>query len=203
LFDYICELAERFIVPLKCAPTVTDQVEVKNFLPPPIIAAELPHLRLDIFLTRMEHQAVSGGGVPVDAIDFNDDDIWAHWKIQSAAATTSKPGPADEPFGMPIPQNPGEVWLIEEYHQFALFRGVISNGCSNTTVFDVDLVSDVFRLSNITLGAVHLQDEVVGNGFYVFSYTITATDPDGGVSDFIFSGDAIAYCTAQDTIPDP
>jgi len=196
LFDRICESAKRFLRPLNCAPTLTDRVMPRNFLPPVIIAPGYPHLRLDIVLARMENKAVSGGGIAQDPNDLNDD-LYATWKIQSVAATSSIPGPGDEAFGLPVP-NPGEVWSVP--HGNGLFQGIISNGCSKSTVFDVDLVSEVIRvmtLSNTTLGAVHLQDETVGNGFYIFSYTIRATDANGNVSDFIISGDARAYCTDQ------
>lgn len=199
LFDHICKSAEAFLEPLNCPLTLTERVSVRNFLPPPIIAADLPHLRLDIVLNRMEHQAVSDGGVTADPDPVNfSDDLYATWRIQSAGATAQFPDftdPDQEDLGLPVPQNPGEVWDNLD-HANLLYQGVIRNGCSTSTVFDVELVSAVIRLNGMTLGEVQLQDEVVGSGFYVFSYTIRATDPNGGVSDFIFSGDARAYCTS-------
>jgi len=193
--DRFCQSPDALPTRVDCAPTLTDTVAVRNFLPPPVIVANLPHLRLDIVLTRMENQAVSGGGISVDPEDYYDSP-WATWYIESSVSTSSIPAVGDDPFGLPVPPNPGEVWDNLD-HANALYQGIIENGCSASTVFDVSLDSAVIRYDGATLGDVLLFDEVVGTGFFVFAYTIRATDEDGAVSDFLFSGDARAYCTGQ------
>jgi hypothetical protein len=73
------------------------------------------------------------------------------------------------------------------------------NGCVGTpAAFDLTLDSTVFRTSTSEVfGQVHLVDEVNGHGYYNFMYTIRAMDEEANVSDFVFSGDADAFCTHQ------
>jgi hypothetical protein len=199
---YLCKTvaALRRIAP--CPPVVNEPLLLRGFLPPLEVGAFLPHLRLNILLERMENKLVSGQGVAIDQsnpVQF----LSATWKIQSNAATVQIPAPADDGFELPAP-NPGEVWPVGEFAN-GLYQGIIINGCHPTTVFDVKLVSAILKNPGVVgpgdmLGQVQLQDAVVGNGFYVFLYTIRATEPGVGVSDFIFSGDARAFCTNQTSL---
>jgi hypothetical protein len=96
---------------------------------------------------------------------------------------------------------PGQTWgPIPNAN--GLFQGVIENGCVGpAATFDLTLDSSVYRPSNSKIfGAVHLTDAVQGHGYYKFTYTIRATDESGHVSDFEFSGDANAYCSASSSL---
>ncbi len=46
-----------------CPPSLSGRVPARAFLPPPVIAADLPHLRMDLVLKRIENKVVSGLGV--------------------------------------------------------------------------------------------------------------------------------------------
>jgi hypothetical protein len=154
------------------------------------ILANLPHLRMDVVLRRMENKIVSGGGVKNDFIDI----IVASWSLSSNAATSIID--MTYPVRLPAP-GPGESWDI--LHVDHLFGGIIQNGCSNTTEFDIALQSSIHDFNDATFGDVSLSDETVGSGYYIFRYKIRATGPDGGVSDFFFSGDVPVTCVAEAT----
>lgn len=161
------------------------------------ISAGLPHLRLNIILQEMHNVVVSGSGV--DSLgDF--EEPWARFKIESSAADDSIPAPTDPASGLPVPA-PGDTFDgIPNAN--GLYQGIIENGCVGTpATFDLTLDSSVFRITAVDVddvfGEVHLVDEVEGFGYYNFEYTIRATDEDGNVSDFVFSGDADSYCTSQ------
>ena len=158
------------------------------------IAANLPHLRLNIILREMRNVVVSGSGVASLGLL---QDPWATFKIESTTATVSIPTAADPPFGLPVPA-PGETWS-DIPHANALFQGIIENGCLGPpATFDLTLDSSIYRINTgETFGSVHLADSVQGHGYYNFKYTIRATDETGNVSDFVFSGDADSYCTSQ------
>lgn len=191
VFERICAEAESSLKFLSCPLKLTDQVTRKSFLPPPVIAADLPHLRLAILIDRIEHQAVSGGGIGQDSAD-QFDDFAMFWDVESEAATEAHP---DEFVFLPVNLNAGEVWNPGVGQP--IFSGTVANGCSSETVIDVKLTSFVQRELIGNIAEVQLQDMVVGNGSYVVSYTIRATEGTGAVSDFIFGGYANAYCTAQ------
>jgi hypothetical protein len=158
------------------------------------VSAGLPHLRLNIILRQMSNAVVSGSGV--DSLGLLQEP-WATWKIVSTAADVSIPAPAAEGFGLPVPP-PGATWG-DIPHANGLFQGIIHNGCIGPApTFDLTLDSNVYRpSSNQIFGQVHLVDSVQGPGYYNFKYTIRATDESGNVSDFVFSGDADAFCTGQ------
>jgi hypothetical protein len=154
------------------------------------ILANLPHLRMDVVLRRMENKIVSGGGVKNDFFDI----VVASWTFSSNAATSI----IDQkyPIRLPAP-GPDESWDV--VHADHLFGGIIQNGCSNTTEFDIALQSSIHDFDDHTFGEVSLSDETVGSGYYVFRYKIRATGLDGGVSDFFFSGDVPVTCVAEAT----
>jgi hypothetical protein len=157
------------------------------------ILANLPHLRMDVVLRRMENKIVSGGGVknPVELENIT----VASWTLSSNAATSILA--QTYPRRLPAPP-PGESWDIT--HNDHLFGGIIQNGCSNTTEFDIALQSSVHDFDDHTFGEVSLSDETVGSGYYSFRYKIRATGLDGGVSDFFFSGEVPVTCVAEATI---
>lgn len=158
------------------------------------IAANLPHLRLNIILRDTSNVVVSGSGV--DSLGpFQEP--YADFEIESTTATVSIPTAADGPFGLPVPA-PGDTWSDQQFAN-GLFQGIIENGClGSPATFDLTLDSSIFRTSTSeTFGSVHLADSVQGPGYYNFKYTIRATDESGNVSDFVFSGDADSYCTSQ------
>ena len=138
---------------------------------------------------------VEGSGV--DSLGANQDP-WATFKIVSAAANVSIPTPAAPAYALPVPL-PGDDPWIDIPEPNALFQGIIWNGCVGIpATFDLTLDSSIYRISTgEVFGSVHLVDEVEGHGYYNFKYTIRATDEDGNVSDFVFSGDADSVCTTQ------
>jgi hypothetical protein len=158
------------------------------------IGMYLPHLRLNIVLKEMRNIVIAGSGV--DSLGALQDP-WGTFKIVSAAANVSIPTPAAPPNSLPVPA-PGETWsdipLVN-----TLFQGIIWNGCVGTpATFDLTLDSSIYRISTgEVFGSLHLVDEVEGHGYFNFKYTIRATDEDGNVSDFVFSGDADSVCTTQ------
>lgn len=191
--DRICRsLAALARVPV-CPGTLTHRLGPVNFGPPEIVAGNLPHLKLDVILGSMENVLVSGAGVAIDQDDLLQF-LYASWLIQSDDADVQRPD-ADG-FGLPAP-NPGQVWPAPPFAS-GLYQGIILNGCSNTTVFDLALDSSIIK-DNDTLGSVQLSDTVVGNGFFVFAYSILASDA-AGTSNFSFRGDVRAYCTDQNEI---
>jgi hypothetical protein len=170
---------------------LTNRIGLVNFQPPQLVSGHLPHLKLDVILGPMENQLISGAGVTIPLGEV----LLATWLIRSDDADVQRPGD-DVGFSLPAP-NPGEVWPSPPFAN-GLFQGIIHNGCSSTTVFDLTLDSSIVK-NGLTVGSVHLSDTVVGNGFYVFYYEIVASD-DEGTSNFIFRGDVRAYCTAQAAI---
>ena len=158
--------------------------------------ANLPHLRLNIIWRQMRNVVVSGDGVgSLGAFQ----ESWATFKIESANADVSIPALAADPYALPVPL-PGQTWMSGPYAN-GLFQGIIHNGCLGPATFDLTLDSSVFRVSTgATFGDVHLIDAVDSPGYYNFSYTIRATDEAGNVSDFIFSGDADAFCTSESAL---
>jgi hypothetical protein len=156
------------------------------------LSAGLPHLRLDIVLKHMQNVVVAGSGVSSLGLL---QEPWATFKIESTTADATVPGKADNPYGLPVPLA-GEAWDVP--HANLLFQGIIENGCLGPATFDLSLDSTVYRPSTgEVFGNVHLTDSVEGHGYYNFKYTIRATDESGNVSDFVFSGDANAYCSGQ------
>ena len=143
----------------------------------------------------MENSIVSNGGVQQseEVLDL----VRASFKIESMATSDSLPAMADDPYFLPVP-DAGDSWPVT--HNNALFQGIILNGCLSGTGFDLTLESGIITVGGEDFGDVSLADEVATHGFYGFRYSIRATDPDGGVSDFIFSGDAIAWCTSDDSL---
>lgn len=195
IFDQLCGAAAGIRRTAPCPLTLTTVPTRRNFFPPRSEGALLPHLRLDIILKQMENRVVSGQGISIDQTDPTQF-LYANWKIISAAATLQLPGADSEGYGFPAP-NPGEIWPVGPYAN-GLFQGIIIDGCSPTTVFDVQLTSSIVKNSGEvgpgdTLAEVHLEDSVVGYGFYTFSYVIRAAEG-SNVSDFIFTGDARSYC---------
>lgn len=191
--DRLCRSLAAFARVSPCPATLTFRLGPVNFQPPEIVAADLPHLKLDIILGPMENRLVSGAGVAIDQGEPFEL-LYANWLIQSDDADVQVP--EEDGYGLPAP-NPGQVWPSPPFAN-GLYQGIILNGCSSTTVFDLTLDSSVTK-NGATLASVHLSDTVVGNGFYVFAYNILASDADG-TSNFIFRGDVRAYCTAQNTI---
>ncbi|HEU5134740.1 MAG TPA: hypothetical protein VFU13_06310 [Steroidobacteraceae bacterium] len=167
---------------------------LNHFDGPGSVGTYAPHLRLNIILKEMRNVVVAGAGV--DSLGAFQEP-WATFKIVSAAADVSIPTPAAPPYGLPVPA-PGDTWS-DIPHANALYQGIIWNGCLGVpATFDLTLDSSIFRISTgEVLGSVHLVDEVEGHGYYNFKYTITATDENGNVSNFVFSGDADSICTAQ------
>ena len=158
--------------------------------------ADLPHLRLTIIVREMQNIVVSGAGV--DSAGFGQEP-WVFWQIQSQAADVSIPDPSGEtPYNaLPAPP-PGDTWDVP--HANGLYQGIIEHGCVGApgATFDVTLDSWVARLTdNVSMGSVHLTDDVQGHGYYTFSYTLRATDDAGNVSDFVISGDANAFCVGK------
>jgi len=167
---------------------------LNHFDGPDVIGMYLPHLRLNIILREMRNVVVEGSGV--DSLGALQDP-WATFKIVSAAANVSIPTPAAPRYTLPAPA-PGDTWNdIPEPN--VLFQGIIWNGCVGIpATFDLTLDSSIYRTSTgEVFGSVHLVDEVEGHGYYNFKYTMRATDEDGNVSDFVFSGDADSICTTQ------
>lgn len=185
-----------------CAPTASRS---ENVCPPGLkgapgfpdpnddFSAELPHLRLNIVLWELQNIVVSGSGVDSSV---SNDVSWVNFRIESSTADDAIPGPADPTPGSPLPP-PGNTWSLSTPH--TIYQGIIENGCTGSpATFDLTLDSAVYRNNTShEFGEVHLTDEVEGHGYYKFRYTIRATDEDGNVSDFVFSGDANAYCTSQ------
>lgn len=187
LIESLCARAKRGFE-LNCPPgTRRGPSAIDKF------SAGLPHLRLNIILRDMRNVVVSGAGV--DSLGTFKEP-WATWKIVSNHADVTLPAPADEAYGLPVPP-PGEIWDVP--HANIIFQGLILNGCIGTpATFDLTLDSSVFRISSgEVFGDVHLVDSVQGYGHYNFKYKLRATDEAGNASDFIFSGDADSFCTAQ------
>ena len=143
IFDQLCGAGTIRRTP-PCPLTLTTVPTRRNFSPPSSEGALLPHLRLDIILKQMENKVVSGQGVSIDQTDPIQL-LYANWKIQSAAATLQLPGADSEGYGLPAP-NPGEIWPVGPYAN-GLFQGIIIDGCSPTTVFDVQLTSSIVKNS--------------------------------------------------------
>lgn len=175
----------------KCPSTLTsDGAAHGGAQPSPVIAAGLPHLRMYVILRRLENKVISGGGVKT-ADQFNP--TFAYWTLTSAAATSTEN--MAYPVGLPTPE-PGNAWDNLD-HANLLFAGIIQNGCSKATKFDVSLESSIGDLQGATFGDVSLSDETIGYGYYTFQYKIRATGSDDGVSDFLFSGEVPVTCVGQ------
>jgi hypothetical protein len=191
LVDRLCDGAAREFAH-RCPPGAKDVSDSPG--PVDEVTAGLPHLRLNIVLREMRNVVVSGSGV--DSLGILQEP-WATFKIESIAASDSIPEPADGPYALPVPP-PDDTWS-DIPHANALFQGIIENGCIGApATFDLTLESSIVRASTgDVLGTVHLVDTVQGYGYYNFEYAIRATDENGNVSDFAFSGDADAYCTSE------
>jgi len=194
LVHILCARAMRDIK-LACPPRVDGSASSID----DITTAGLRHLRLNIILREMSNIVVSGSGV--DSLG-SFQEPWADFKITSTAADTSIPAPDEPAYGLPAPP-PGDTWQLPAGdHALGLFQGIIENGCVGSPAsFDLTLDSSVYRISTEeNFGSVHLLDTVEGHGYYNFKYTIRATDEEGNISDFVISGDADSYCTAQDAL---
>lgn len=154
------------------------------------ISAGLAHLRLNIILREMRDVLVAGSGIA--------DHPLLKIKIASAAADASLPEPNSAGYNFILPE-PGEIVELGE-SAFSLFNGIITNGCMGA-VASLDLTLDG-EVSNDDepVGEIHLVDAVDGHGYYNFKFTIRASDADGNVSDFTFSGDADSLCTGNPDI---
>lgn len=193
LVDRLCRLVVGLRGPAFCPTPLSGRVPAKHFLPPLDIAADLPHLRMDLVIKRLENQVVGGGGLNLEL------DV-LQTSINSMAATSQYYDQAPwfgtvSVAGLP---DPGEV--IGDFeaaygYEAWMYGGIIANGCSPATVFDVHLSAGVFELPS-ELGHVDLADSVTGNGYYTFKFTVRATDG-RRTSDFVFSGPANVYCTGQ------
>lgn len=190
VYERICEAAERNLPLLSCPPIFTDRVTRRNFLPPPVIAADLPHMRIAIFIDRVEHQAITGGGIGQDP-DAQFDDFWLFWDVESDVAVENFPGKFT---GLPVNLNPGEVWNPGVSQP--IFSGFVENGCSLDTVVEVKLTSQVHRELVGAISEVQLVDTIVSTGNFIVSYSQNASEGTDAVSRFIFGGTAKAYCVA-------
>ncbi len=188
------DLVERLCARATAHTGVSCPAGLNHFDGPDVIGMYLPHLRLNIILREVHNIVVAGSGV--DSLGANQDP-WATFKIVSAAANVSIPTPAAPDFVLPAPLPSPLPSDVPEPN--TLFQGIIWNGCVGVpATFDLTLDSSIYRISTgEVFGSVHLVDEVEGHGYYNFKYTIRATDEDGNVSDFVFSGDADSICTTQ------
>jgi hypothetical protein len=160
------------------------------------LSAGLPHLRLEIVLTEMEHFALAGNGV----VSYGYPE--ASVKIASNAADASIPAPAAAPLEFPTPTS-NHIWHLEQnatvYASInPLYVGIIENGCLGApAMFDLTLDGTIAVPGGEVIGEVHLADSVFGPGYYDMEYTVRATDADGNVSDIVFRGHATSTCTSQ------
>lgn len=153
--------------------------------------ADNPHLRLDIMLKRIEHQNISGSETPsifgtTTFVDIQFESLSADLMSSNMVGLLHYVG--DTVANPPLP----------------IYTLFIENGCvgSPPATFDLALTSHIYSdldKSN-SLGSVQLYDEVVGHGYYNFSYTIRAEGDDGNISDFTFSGDANSTCADKITL---
>jgi hypothetical protein len=157
----------------------------------PGYALNLPNLRLDILLTRMEQIVISGEGF----YSTGSHPLYANLDLESTSASLTDPNVYGTLSLAPV--GPGKVKEIPPY---PIYSGIIENGCigSPPAVFEMTLHSSVYKGStpSPTLASVTLHDEATGNGYYQFNHTIRAEDDAGNVSDFVFSGSAEATCNA-------
>ncbi len=194
-YDGLCRLVNGLRLLPPCPPTLSGLVPARNVPPSLGKADDLPHLRLDIVLKRIEQNVISGHGLQTV------DPLLLWWNFASAAASNQLPDPASDDLSTVAP-GPGEVFNYET-SPLVMYSGIVANGCGPSTVFDLQLDSRVHPIGWYPLGDVQLSDTVIGNGFYVFSYTIPWAFPTGPITnhaDFIVSGEARAYCTAQSSL---
>jgi len=170
-----------------CPPSLSGRVPARAFLPPPVIAADLPHLRMDLVLKRIENKVISGLGV--GNLEPPPPFYAATWQFSSIAATDQVQPLAS----LPVP-DPGATSDLEPGTS-VMYSGVIANGCSPLTLFDVSGFTTIVTTDpDAEFGTLNLSDTVTGNGYYNFWYAVRATHAHGE-SDFVFSGDANVYCT--------
>lgn len=160
------------------------------------LSAGLPHLRLEIVLTEMEHFALAGNGV----VSYGYPE--ATVKIVSNAADAAVPAAAAAPLEFPTPTS-DHIWHLEQnavvYASInPLYVGIIENGCLGApAMFDLTLDGTIAVPGGEVIGEVHLADSVFGPGYYDMEYTVRAADADGNVSDIVFRGHATSTCTSQ------
>lgn len=189
----LCHLVAGLRKGLPCPPTLTGRVPAWAFQPPPVLVADVPHLRMDLVLKRIENKVVSGLGV--GNVEPGPPYYGATWQFSSIAATDE----VNPVSSLPVP-TPGQVMDVEPGTS-VLFSGVIANGCSPATVFDASGHTEIVTTDpDGFFGATDVSDAVTGHGYYNFKYVVGASHAHG-LSDFIFSGDANVYCTGKSTVP--
>lgn len=156
-----------------------------------------PNLRLLLVLLEMEHNVVSGGGVPQS---------WIFWSGDSNVADVQ----TQPDLSLPLP-GPGQSWSIGLGS--VIYEGINLDACGGGggVSFPVSLESWVVEEENNNGINTATGDEIGRNtvmdnstvdtlGTYVFNYTIRANGSNDGVSDFTLRGEVRVQCVNDSTV---
>lgn len=197
LVDALCAVAKRS-ARLNCPPTAAGGPASGNDT-----ITTGPHLRLNIILREIRNVVIAGSGLSGSQPDYSG---WIGTaKITSSMADVSQPTILQSGYSLQLP-GAGDTWTAMNDAN-KIFRGIILNGCTGAAAtFDLTLygsIADFFANppNPLPAGEIHATDAVQGHNNYNFQYKIRATDSNGNQSDFIFSGDADSFCTANSALP--
>lgn len=183
---------------MRCPPIVSNRgVGVLPQLEPKI-TANLPNVRVSFFIQEISNEIIANGGVETAPGDFE----FVEWLTTGSEADEENGGP----FGWSLP-GPGDT-----YNNFGaphagpfglmVYDALVLGACESLTSFDVQHEATIMEAGADIGSFVGVDNSTIDStGYYNLNYTVRATDSDGGVSDFHFSGKAHVLCSGLNTLP--
>lgn len=170
--------------------------------PDEILPGYLPHVRVSFYVDEITNVPVKNGGVGSSKDEpKKDEPNFVEWVTDGSPVDDELGGP----YGWALP-GPGETY--DEFGPHAgpsglrVYDALVFNACGSFASFDVAHDAVARTLGGEELGSFNGVDNstIDSTGYYNINYTIRATDENGGVSDFRFSGTAAAICSGLNSL---
>lgn len=161
------------------------------------LKARLPNVRVSFFIQEISNDVVANGGVETEP----DDVVFVNWRTIGPEADVENGGP----YGWVLP-GPGQTYDNFGPHGgpfgLMIYDALVFGACESLTSFDVQHEAAITE-SGVDIGSFVGVDNTTidATGYYNLHYTVRATDSDGGVSDFHFSGKANVICSGLNALP--
>jgi len=166
------------------------------------LKARLPNVRVSFLIQEISHDVVVKPGVAVPAFNRH-----VNWH-------TTGPESDAENGGVEVGElGDGSQWSLPlpgaflTYSGLLIYDALVFGACESLTSFDVQheaTIVEFIESQHVALGSFVGVDNTTidSTGYYNLNYTVRATDSNGGVSDFHFSGKADVICSGLDALPE-
>lgn len=163
------------------------------------LTARLPNVRVSFFIQEISNEVVANGGVETE---HDDDDLeLVTWLTTGSEADAENGGP----YGWSLP-GPGQTYDNFGPHGgpfgLMIYDALVFGACGSLTSFDVQHEATITESGDDIGSFVGVDNTTINStGYYNLNYAVRATDSDGGVSDFHFSGKANVICSGLNALP--